>query len=1158
MTDTPNAADDPHPRIPDHELIRQIGRGSYGEVWLARNIMGTYRAVKIVFRSDFGDDRPYEREWHGIKRFEPISRSHDGFVDILQVGRNETDGFFYLVMELADDVNGVHPIQPDSYEPRTLAGIVGTRKPLPFDYCVALGLSLSSAVAHLHNHKLIHRDIKPSNIIFVNGIPKLADIGMVTEAEAASFGGGTPGYLAPDPVPSPRSDVYSLGKVLYEVSTGNHCGAFPSVPTFWQEAEDPKSLSELNEVVLKACENNAQKRYPSARELHEELLLLQAGKSVKRLRSLERRQTLLVQASLAAAIIVVFVLLLAYRIHRGRERESVRLADSFVAAAAQRAGNGDLLGALLWQGVALDVDQHRPERAIRHRMNIESTLRVAPRLVRMFFESSRIRDIAFDPSGNHLAIALDGGRLLVRHVDNGTAVQEFNSPASTFVAIDWHPSGRFIATAAANGTAQIWDLETRHSTALQHPTGLNDVRFSHDGDRLATVGEVQGDHSTVYLWNWTNSIVLTNRHAGHTAHIRTVAFGTNDHYLVTGGNDQRAFLWDTQTMKPLREPLLHPEVAAYNSWVMSCDFSPDGRWLATASFDQLVRVWPTTNYQSSTVLPHQGPVRTVEFSPDAHYLLTVSDDFAVRVWNFRRGTQVTPPLRLPSFPNRATFSPDGRLIAAATADGVVYVWDLAPLRWMPRSPTFFSPDGSRLAQLAPNEIRVFDAEEHPTSTNILSIDGAVSDLKFNHTGSCLLVLRDRGTPSNPRQMTAQLFDVQAPGRKVGNEFRLDPPSPPESPAKLIAGISDDGNRILVITKKVARICNGWTGEILGATTNSNEDASGILSRDGRLAIVFAGSQATLINASNSSPLATLSHPGPVVSACFDATGSLVATACRDDDERPLSAHLWNATNGAPVGNPLPHADGVSQIAFTPDGRSILTAGEDRLIKQWTRDGVDTLRRFRHLKGFLDISLNADGTRMVAAGSDNTVSVWDLTNEGLEGLQLTPPIPLPWNIRQVRFTDKGTRVLVKRLPGDEWTHDPIDFQWPKEWTLYAMPNAQHSWQWAMIDLRPSSLTVAQLTNITRLISAQHLDASGAEFLSKQELKALWNSVQKSDQRFFDFQKDEKRAWHGQEVERAELTGEAFAVRFHLQRFLEQAPDDPEMLDRKRRLDALEGR
>ena len=92
------------PPVPDHTLLRRIGRGAYGEVWLARNALGTLRAVKVVFRARFQEDRPYEREFHGILKYEPISRTHEGLVQVLHVGRGE--GCFYYVMELADEAGG--------------------------------------------------------------------------------------------------------------------------------------------------------------------------------------------------------------------------------------------------------------------------------------------------------------------------------------------------------------------------------------------------------------------------------------------------------------------------------------------------------------------------------------------------------------------------------------------------------------------------------------------------------------------------------------------------------------------------------------------------------------------------------------------------------------------------------------------------------------------------------------------------------------------------------------------------------------------------------------------------------------------------------------------------------------------------------------------
>src|SRR5437899_11565076 len=98
---TAKAASVAPPPVADHELLHVIGRGAYGEVWLARHTrLGTLRAIKIIRRDQFGDARPFTREFDGIQNYEPISRSHPNLVSILHVGG--TDDCFYYVMELAD------------------------------------------------------------------------------------------------------------------------------------------------------------------------------------------------------------------------------------------------------------------------------------------------------------------------------------------------------------------------------------------------------------------------------------------------------------------------------------------------------------------------------------------------------------------------------------------------------------------------------------------------------------------------------------------------------------------------------------------------------------------------------------------------------------------------------------------------------------------------------------------------------------------------------------------------------------------------------------------------------------------------------------------------------------------------------------------------
>jgi serine/threonine protein kinase len=248
-------------------LLKRIGEGAYGEVWLARSVVGSYHGAKIVYRKHFKEDSSYHREFNGICHFEPISHNHPGLLHILHVGMNQESGYYYYLMELADDLEKGPSLDLEHYVPKTLEREIARHGGLSTAACIQLGLSLSEAVAFLHDHGLIHRDIKPGNIVFVQGKPKLADVGLVTGIGEGASQVGTPGFCPPEGPGTPPADIYSMGKVLYEAFTGLKQNQFPDLPSHFNANSDRKAAG-LNKIILKACAAEARKRYPSARDLH--------------------------------------------------------------------------------------------------------------------------------------------------------------------------------------------------------------------------------------------------------------------------------------------------------------------------------------------------------------------------------------------------------------------------------------------------------------------------------------------------------------------------------------------------------------------------------------------------------------------------------------------------------------------------------------------------------------------------------------------------------------------------------------------------------------------------------------------------------------------------------------------------------------------------
>ena len=280
--------EDKPPDAPDYELLQPpIGEGGYGKVWIVRNAIGQWQALKAVYQSKFGENRhPYESEFRGLQKYKPVSEKHPGLLRIDLVSKMKEEGYFYYVMELGDAQQPGWEKDPSLYKPRDLENMrkQSGGKPLPLAESIRIGTVLTDALNFLHSHGLTHRDIKPSNVIFVNGRPKLADIGLVTDIrppDQINTFVGTPGYMPPPPEPpgTAQADIYAMGMVLYVISTGYAPKFFPDIATTLMQRNDHAEFMRFDAVILKACHPDIKQRYQTVNEMLQDLENLARAKA---------------------------------------------------------------------------------------------------------------------------------------------------------------------------------------------------------------------------------------------------------------------------------------------------------------------------------------------------------------------------------------------------------------------------------------------------------------------------------------------------------------------------------------------------------------------------------------------------------------------------------------------------------------------------------------------------------------------------------------------------------------------------------------------------------------------------------------------------------------------------------------------------------------
>lgn len=744
------------PVVPDHELLRRVGEGGYGEVWLARSALGTYRAVKVVYRGSFKEEHGYEREFRGIQMFEPISRSSDGLLDILQAGRNDAAGYYHYVMELADDAV-VQPggeaaglgtgarrdgrggpaaaVSPADYVARTLASDLKRRRCLPVSECVPLAMNLKLALGHLHRHGLIHRDIKPANIIFVQGVPKLADIGLVTTFDESCSFVGTEGYIAPEGPTSPRADLFSLGKVLYEISTGKDRKDFPEPPTGLGEHSATQEQDELNAVILRACATDPADRCQSAAEFHADLALSRSGKSVRWRRVLERRlrtarKTLAVVGSLALLATAAYVfqrrqtlqvegnLYVANMnlIQRDWEKANIERLSQLLADAEGYPGKG--FEWWFWQR-----QLHSNLRTFRGR-------------------AGGLTRVAWAPDGTRIVTAGGDQRVIVWSAETGKEVFRIaGHPAGVADAV-FSLDGSQIASAGGDGEVHVWnaseagnpmtiavgkralesDVSASGHEADSADLWLHRLEYSVDGKRLAVTASDVKVH-VLDSASGREELVLS----GFTDEVTCVAFSPDGGRIATGngyhaarGGQEAVRLWDAATGREL----LALEGTGY------VNFSPDGRRVVTSSRTNVAIVSDAvTGERMLTLAGHGDFVGRAAFSPDGRRIATVSRDRSLKIWDSGSGRLLRSIERRTRDFALLAFSRDGARVAAARADREVQVWDMATGRERLAlkghtsgvQSVAFSPDGKRLVTSSHDRTaRVWDAL---TGRELLSLEG---------------------------------------------------------------------------------------------------------------------------------------------------------------------------------------------------------------------------------------------------------------------------------------------------------------------------------------------------------------------------------------------------------------------------------------------------